>query len=46
MIRRYLDDISYDPRYRPIRTVDMEALPENLDIAIPTTDSSIISTSD
>ena len=27
-------------------TVDMEALPENLDIAIPTTDSSIINTSD
>ena len=27
-------------------SIDMEALPENLDIAIPTTDSSIINTSD
>ena len=50
MIRRYLSEITYDPEYRPIRnlktTVNMEALPENIDIAIPTTDSSIINTSD
>ena len=46
ILGRYI--VSYDPEYRPIRYLNsaMEALPENFDIAIPTTDSSIINTSD
>ena len=49
MIRRYLGDISYDPEYRPIRYLNNRrygSSAENLDIAIPTTDSLIINTSD
>ena len=52
MIRRYLDDISYDPEYRPIRYSNnrrywgIARKPRYHDTYYPGTDSSIINTSD